>query len=83
MKLKKFILTIVFLFAFLLLCNTCVYAGDLELRNLNYDVTLNADGTATITAGWGVGLTIYIEYTIDGVPVHKLYKTRYSIIMDV
>jgi len=79
MKLKKFILTIVFLFAFLLLCNTCVYAGDLELRNLNYDVTLNADGTASVTETWDISIedtnTLFKTFEID--------DTKYSGITNV
>lgn len=79
MKLKKYIFSILFLFALFLLLNTTVYAGDLELRNLNYDVTLNADGSANVTEMWDISIddtnTLFKTFEID--------ETKYSGITNV
>ena len=79
MKLKKYIFSILFIFAFFLLCNTSVYASDLELRNLNYDVTLNSDGTANVTETWDISIedtnTLFKTFEID--------ETKYSGISNV
>ena len=79
MKLKKYIISILFIFALFLLWNTAVYAGDLELRNLNYDVTLNSDGTANVKEQWDIEIkdtnTLFKTFEID--------KTKYSGITNV
>ena len=79
MKLKKYILSIIFIFALFLLWNTSVYAGDLELKNLNYDVTLNSDGTANVKESWDISIedtnTLFKTFEID--------KTKYSGITNV
>ena len=79
MKLKKYIFIILFMFALLLLCNTSVYAGDLNLRTLNYDVTLNADGSANVTETWDISIedtnTLFKTFEID--------ETKYSGISNV
>ena len=69
MKLKKYIFSILFMFALFLLLNTNVYASDLELRNLNYDVILNSDGTANVTETWDISIedtnTLFKTFEID------------------
>ena len=79
MKLKKYIFSILFLFALAFLFNTTVYAGDLELRTLNYDVTLNADGSAYVTEEWDISIedtnTLFKTFEID--------ETKYSGITNV
>lgn len=79
MKLKKYIFSILFLFALFLLFNTNVYASDLELRNLHYDVTLNSDGTANVTETWDISIedtnTLFKTFEID--------ETKYSGITNV
>lgn len=69
MKLKKYIFSLLFLFAFLLLSNSTVYAGDLELKNLTYDVKLNFDGTANVTEIWDIAIedtnTLFKTFEID------------------
>ena len=69
MKLKKCILTILFLLSIFLLWNSFVYAGDLELRDLKYDVTLNSDGTANVTETWNIAIedtnTLFKTFEID------------------
>lgn len=79
MKLKKYILSIIFIFALFLLWNTSVYAGDLELRNLNYEVTLNSDGSANVKELWDISIedtnTLFKTFEID--------KTKYSGITNV
>ena len=74
MKLKKYIFSIIFIFALFLLWHTSVYAGDLELKNLNYNVTLNSDGTANVKESWDISIedtnTLFKTFEID--------KTKYS-----
>lgn len=79
MKLKKYIFRTLFIFALLFLWNTSVYAGDLELRNLKYNVKLNSDGSANVTETWDIAIedtnTLFKTFEID--------KTKYSGITNV
>lgn len=79
MKLKKYIFRILFIFALFLLWNKSVYAGDLELRNLKYNVKLNSDGSANVTETWDIAIedtnTLFKTFEID--------KTKYSGITNV
>lgn len=79
MKLKKYIFSILFLSILFLLWHTHVYAGDLELRNLSYDVLLNTDGSANVTETWDIAIedtnTLFKTFEID--------STKYSGITDV
>ena len=54
MNFKKHIFITLLIFSFLILLHTTVFAGDLELRNLEYDVTLNSDGSANVTEYWDI-----------------------------
>lgn len=69
MKIKKYIFIIAFLFSIFFLCNNKVYAGNLELKNLNYDVKLNEDGTANVTEIWDISIkntnTLFKTFEID------------------
>ena len=57
MKLKKFIFTILFLLLVVILWNSKSYAsGDLTLKNLDYKVKLNSDGTANVTETWDISI---------------------------
>lgn len=79
MKLKKFFFIILFVFSFFILFHTSVYAGDLELNSLKYDVTLNTDGTALVTEYWDIDIdetnTLFKTFEID--------KAKYSGIENV
>lgn len=79
MKLKKYFFSILFIFALFILSNSTVYAGELELRNLNYDVTLNADGSAYVTEKWDISIddtnTLFKTFEID--------NSKYSSITNV
>lgn len=79
MKLKKYIFSILFAFALFIIWHTTVYAGDLELRNLKYNVTLNSDGSANVTETWDIAIedtnTLFKTFEID--------KTKYSGITNV
>lgn len=79
MKLKKYISGLLFLFTLFLLGNISVYAGDLELLNLDYHVTLNADGTANVTESWDIA----IEDTNTLFKTFELDSSKYSGITDV
>lgn len=79
MKLKKYIFSFIFVLLLFILWNSSSYARDLYLRNLNYDVTLNSDGTANITETWDIEIdetnTLFKTFEID--------KSKYSEIKDV
>ena len=79
MKLKKYIFSILLAFALFIIWHTTVYAGDLELRNLKYNVKLNSDGSANVTETWGIAIedtnTLFKTFEID--------KTKYSGITNV
>lgn len=76
---KKYLFSFIFVFSFLFLFHSSVYAGDLELSNLEYDVTLNSDGSANITEYWDIEIedtnTLFKTFEID--------NTKYSGIEDV
>lgn len=70
MKFKKIIFTILFLFLVLIIWNSNSYAsGDLTLNNLNYNVTLNSDGTANVTETWDISIedtnTLFKTFQLD------------------
>lgn len=79
MKYKKIILSAIFLIAILFFFNTKVYAGNLQLKNLDYNVTLNSDGTANVTETWDISIedtnTLFKTFEID--------KSKYSEITNV
>ena len=80
MKLRKYFFTILFVFVLFILAksSTCL-ASDLELRNLNYDVTLNSDGTARVTETWD----IQIEDTNTLFKTFEIDDSKYSRLKDV
>ena len=70
MKLKKFIFTILFLLLVVILWNSKSYAsGDLSLKNLDYKVKLNSDGTANVTETWDISIedtnTLFKTFNLD------------------
>jgi len=79
MNLKKYIFSILLLFALFILSNNAVYAGDLELNSLNYNVILNSNGTANVQEKWDISIedtnTLFKTFEID--------KTKYSGITNV
>lgn len=69
MKTKKFImLFIVFCFG-ILLFSTDSYAGSQNWKSLNYDVTVNEDGSMDVVETWNIHIsetnTLYKDFTID------------------
>ena len=80
MKFKKYFYFILFFLLFsLIVLTTNSYAGDLELKNLNYDVTLNSDGTAYVTETWDID----IEDTNTLFKTFKIDSSKYSGLKDV
>lgn len=80
MKFKKFIFTILFLFFVIIVCNNNSYAsGDLTLKNLDYKVKLNSDGTANVTETWDIA----IEDTNTLFKTFKLDSSKFSGFKDV
>lgn len=70
MKFKKFIFTILFLLFTIIIWNSKSYAsGDLTLKNLDYKVKLNSDGTATVTETWDISIedtnTLFKTFRLD------------------
>ena len=79
MKLKKYLFSFIFLFALFILWNSSSYAGSLNLKTLDYDVTLNSDGTANIAETWD----IEIDYTNTLFKTFEIDKSKYSEIKNV
>ena len=79
MNFKKHFFITLFIFSILILLHTTVFAGDLELRNLKYDVTLNSDGSANVTEYWD----IEIEETNTLFKTFEIDNTKYSGITNV
>ena len=70
MKFKKYLLSILVLAFFsILFLTTKSYAGELELKNLDFDVKLNSDGTAYITETWDIDIeetnTLFKTFKLD------------------
>ena len=70
MKLKKFIFTILFFLLIIIIWNSKSYAsGDLTLKNLDYKVKLNSDGTANVTETWDISIedtnTLFKTFNLD------------------
>lgn len=80
MKLKKFIFTVLFLLFAIIIWNSKSYAsGDLTLKNLDYKVKLNSDGTANVTEIWDIS----IEDTNTLFKTFKLDSSKFSGFKDV
>ena len=82
MKLKKYLFIILLSLITISFINTNsskASSSDLYLKNLNYDVTLNSDGTAFVTETWDIDIedtnTLFKTFEID--------KTKYSEITNV
>ena len=54
-KICLFIFTVAVFFFILCISNTS-FAGELELKNLEFDVNLNSDGTANIVEIWDIDI---------------------------
>lgn len=67
--LKRTILFICIFIGIMLLSNNSNASGGLILRNLNYDVTLNADGSADVTETWRIRIedtnTLFKTFEVD------------------
>lgn len=75
----KRILISICMFIAILFISTISNAGDLKLKTLNYDVKLNADGTADVVETW----KIYIEDTNTLFKTFEIDKSKYKEITDV
>lgn len=80
MKIKEKIFVIsLILISFLLLFNIKVYAGTQEWNALDYDVTVNPDGSMDVVETWDITITdtntVFKDFDID--------NTKYSGITDV
>ena len=72
MRLKNIVIKILLLILFILLSFLTISkasSSDLYLRNLNYDVTLNSDGSARVTETWDIDIedtnTLFKTFEID------------------
>lgn len=67
--LKRTILFICIFIGILIISNNSKASGGLRLRNLNYDVTLNQDGTADVTETWKIRIedtnTLFKTFEVD------------------
>ncbi|MCI8353204.1 MAG: DUF2207 domain-containing protein [Clostridia bacterium] len=67
--LKRTILFICIFIGILIISNNSNASGGLRLRNLSYDVTLNADGTADVTETWKIRIedtnTLFKTFEVD------------------
>lgn len=77
--LKRIIIFFVMVIGILLISNASQASGGLRLRNLNYDVTLNSDGSANVTETW----KIRIEDTNTLFKTFEVDTSKYKEITDV
>lgn len=77
--LRRIILFICIFIGVLILSTNVKASGGLRLRNLKYDVTLNADGTANVTETW----RIWIEDTNTLFKTFEVDTSKYKEITDV
>lgn len=67
--LKRTILFICIFIGILIISNNSKASGGLRLRNLNYEVTLNADGTADVIETWKIRIedtnTLFKTFEVD------------------
>lgn len=75
---NKILLTIIVFIGIILISNTSK-AGELRLKNLDYKVQLNSDGTADVTENW----RIYIEDTNTLFKTFEIDSSKYKEIIDV
>ncbi len=77
---KKLITSIFIIFAVIILGNASNAASDFNLNSVNFDVTLNTDGSMQVTETWNISVysmtnTLFKTFTLD--------EERYSGITDV
>ncbi len=76
---KKIIYILIFFITFLLIFNITSYAGYQNWNSLNYDVTVNLDGSMDVVETWDIYIsetnTVFKDFNID--------KSKYSGITDV
>ena len=70
MKLKRYLLLVLAAIFFgILFISTKSYAGDLDLKNLDFDITLNSNGTAYVTETWDISIkdtnTLFKTFVLD------------------
>lgn len=67
--LEKTILFILIFIGMMVISNASQASGSLRLRNLNYDVTLNSDGTADVIETWRIRIedtnTLFKTFKVD------------------
>lgn len=77
--LNKIIIAILAFCSIIIISNISNASGGLRLKNLNYDVTLNADGSATVEETWRISIedtnTLFKTFEID--------SSKYKEITDV
>lgn len=79
-KTKKILLTVAFIIIFILLGNSkCKASGDLYLKNLNFDVQINSNGSMDVIETWNIS----IEETNTLFKTFKTDKTKYTSISNV
>ena len=77
---KKYVVSIFILLMFLLLGNVSNAASDFTLKQIDFDVTLNSDGSMNVTETWDIkirGMTNTLFKTFE------LDQSKYSGITDV
>lgn len=78
LKEKTFIISLIFV-SFLLIFNIQSYAGTQEWQALDYDVTVNSDGSMNVVETWNIKIsetnTVFKDFDID--------KSKYSEISNV
>lgn len=75
---NRILLSIIVFISIILISNTSK-AGELRLKNLDYKVQLNSDGTADVTENW----RIYIEDTNTLFKTFEIDSSKYKEITDV
>ena len=67
--LNKMIIAILVFCAIIIISNISNASGGLRLRNLDYDVTLNSDGSANVVETWRISIedtnTLFKTFEID------------------
>jgi uncharacterized membrane protein len=79
MKIKKSILLVVLFFCTLLIFSNKSYAGTQSWNSLNYDATINSDGSVNVVETWNISIsetnTLFKDFELD--------SSKYSSITDV
>lgn len=79
MKIKKLLFTLFFMIISIIVFSNNSYAGSLKWNSLNYDVTVNSDGSMDVVETWDIKIseinTVFKQFNID--------KKKYSEIDDI